>query len=279
MPKSKRNLYILAAAAFVFIFAAIYFLFVFQKSPKLSKVDRSAFEVKSIIDIEVTKRPFVTLTPTAPGAEIIISIENMSEFDNIEYELTYLADNPQIPGEKIQRGSTGIDVDTKSPKYKKSMLLGTASRGVSNPDRGIEEGKLTLHMFKGNTEYQSETPWYLFEIGLTTTEISTPDGNLSIKTPKLTKDYFAIVSDTVGLPPEGDIDKGKAELPIYGVFSTTPKFTQKADLTLRVKGQNSKLYIYNNQNNTWGNIDSTQAGENIKAKIEIFSTYVVVSQK
>ncbi len=278
MPKSKKNLYILAAAALFLILATLYFLFVFQRSPQSPKVDRSMFEVKPITDVETAKRPFVTLTPTAPGSEIIISIENMAEFENIEYELTYLADNPQIPGEKIQRGSTGTDVDTKAPKYKKSMLLGTASRGVSNPDRGIEDGKLTLHMFKGNIEYQSQTPWYLLEVGLTNTQISTPDGNMVIKIPKLTKDYFVILTETVGIPPNSEADINKIEVPIYGTFSILPKFTPKADLAIKTQAKDAKLSIYNSQEGAWGNIDSAQTGDTIKAKIEMLSTFVVVSQ-
>ncbi len=279
MPKSKRNLYILAGAALLFMVATTYFLFVFQKGPKSLKVDRTAQEIKPITDVELAKRPFITLTPTSTGSEIIISIENMAEFENIEYELTYMADNPQIPNEKIQRGSTGTDVDTKAEKYKKSMLLGTASRGAASPDKGIEDGKLTLHMFKGDIEYQSETPWYMSQVGLTSTEIKTPEGELLIKTPKLTKDYFVIVTDTLGIPPKYEFEISKAQTPTYGVFSTAPKFTQKADLSLKTTGSNSKLYIYNHQDGVWGNIDTTQDTSSIKAKIEFFSTYVVVSQE
>lgn len=279
MPKSKRNLYILAAASLVFIISALYFLFVFQKSPNSPKTDRSAFEVKSISDVEVFKRPFITMTPTATGAEIILSIENMAEFENIEYELTYLADNPQIPGEKIQRGATGTDVDTKAEKYKKSILLGTASRGVSSPDRGITDGKLTLHLFKGSVEYQSETPWLMVEAGLGSTEIATPNQELTVKLPKLTKDYFIIITETVGIPAKGGFDITKAQLPVYGVYSVIPKFAQKATLSIKTNTENAKLYLYNNQDGTWGNIDSSVENGSVTAKIENFSTFVVVSQQ
>lgn len=279
MPKSKKNLYILAACSLLLIVTAIYFLFVFQKAPKSMKVDRSNFEVKSVTDVEVAKRPFITMTPTATGAEIIISIENMAEFDNIEYELTYMADNPQIPNEKIQRGSTGTDVNTKEPKYKKSMLLGTASRGVSNPDTGISDGKLTLHLFKGNVEYQSETPWYLLQAGLETTNITNPDGTINIELPKLTKDYYLILSETVGVPPSTEYDLTKVELPVYGAFSTMPKFPKPAELSLNVKSENPALFLYDNQIGEAGNHDSTTADGTLTSEIEFLSTFVVVSQQ
>lgn len=279
MPESKRNLYILAAAALAFIITAIYFLFIFQKNPDSLKVDNSAIEIKSITDIGISKRPFVTLSPTTTGSEIIISIENMAEFENIEYELIYLADNPQVPGEKIQRGSTGTDVDTKADKYKKSLLLGTASRGAASPDRGITDGKLTMHMFKGDVEYQSETKWELVEIGLAASTIQDLDSNLKIELPKLTKNYFAIISDTIGLPKSPEFNPDKAQLPIYGVYSTVPKFPKKASLTAKADSANSKLYVYNQQDGTWGSHDTTYQNGYLETEIENFATFVVVSQQ
>src|SRR3990167_1307017 len=141
MDPAKRNIYLIAAVAFIAIVVAVYFLFIFQKGPKTVKPQEVSGEVKELSEIDLNKRPFVTLTPTSDGAEILISIENMSSFDRIEYELTYLADNPQIAGEKIQRGSTGTDVNTKEQKYKKSILLGTASKGTRSRSEERRVGK------------------------------------------------------------------------------------------------------------------------------------------
>ena len=103
MEPSKKSTYIIAAVAFIILATAIYFLFIFQKGEAKIKPEEFAGEVKDVSELEVAKRPYVTLTPTGDGAEIIISVENMSFFDKIEYELTYQADNPQVPGEKIER--------------------------------------------------------------------------------------------------------------------------------------------------------------------------------
>lgn len=279
MPQSKRNLYIASAVSLVLILVSIYFLFVFQKKPSSIKVDNSATEIKEVSEIDVSKRPYITLTPTSNGAEIIISIENMSNFDNIEYELTYLADNPQVSGEKIERGSTGTDVNTKDEKYKKSMLLGTASRGNSSPDRGISDGKLTMHMARGGVEYQSETKWDLLQVGISSREIKSADGNFSIKLPPLTKDYYAILADTLGVPKSGEFDIKKVQLPILAVFSASPKFTKKAQLSIKANDPASKLYIYNQADSTWGNPESKVENGALTSQIEFFSTFVVVSSK
>ncbi|MEK7581086.1 MAG: hypothetical protein AAB512_02265 [Patescibacteria group bacterium] len=279
MPQSKRNLYIIAAVSLLLIFVVIYSLFIFQKQQKQIKVNDTPAEIKQITDVDMSKRPFITLTPTANGSEIIISIENMQEFENIEYELTYLADNPQIPNEKIERGATGTDINTKDEKYKKSILLGTASKGAASPDRGITDGKLTLHLFKGAIEYQSESKWQLLQVGLTTKEIISDDGNFVIKLPPFTKDYYAILADTVGIPPKGEFDVNKVQLPVYGVFSTAPKFPKKGSLSIKTDKQDPKLFVYNHQDSIWGNQDATREGDTLTSQIEFFSTFVVVSSK
>ena len=81
MEQSKRTKYLVAAASFVLIVVAIFFLFIYQKGPKKIKPQENANDVKQLSEISLEKRPYVTLTPTSDGAEIIISIENMGQFD------------------------------------------------------------------------------------------------------------------------------------------------------------------------------------------------------
>lgn len=279
MPNSKKSTYIIAAASLVIILAAVYFLFIFQKSPKEIKPEDEGAFVEDISKIEIAKRPYVTLTPTSDGAEILISIENMDYFDKIEYELTYLADNPQTAGEKLERGSTGIDVNTKDPKYKKSILLGTASKGTRSPDKGITDGKLTLHLFKGDTEYQSETNWDLFNEGSTAIEIGDRASNFSINLPSLSKDYYIIIADTVGVPKNAEFDVNKAILPIYGIFSVAPDFKTKAKVTLKVNsnGQSPQLYSFNTKDEKWQKLEGQIIDSQISTSINSFSTFVVIS--
>ena len=282
MNPAKRNIYIIAAIAFILLILGIYFLFIFQKGSKETKNSETSGEVKELADIELTKRPFVTLTPTSNGAEIIISIENMSDFDRIEYELTYLADNPQVTGDKIQRGATGTDVNTKDQKYKKSILLGTASKGISSPDKGITDGKLTMHMFKGDTEYQSETDWNLFQVGARTAMLKDLAGNFQLEVGGFDKDYWVILADTIGLPPSPGFDPKLAGLPIYGTFSIAPAFIKGANLTVKAsEAQNPQLYSYNHTDSKWQKLDAKYDSslKTISAEVNSFATFVVVSSK
>lgn len=281
MPQSKRNIYIAAAVALVLIFAVLYFLFIFQKKPKQLAQDSTPTDVKQVDQIDIAKRPYATLTPTSAGTEIIITIENMSYFDSIEYELTYLADNPTTPGEKIERGATGTDVDPKSDKYKKSILLGTASKGVSSPDKNISDGKLTLHLLKDGTEYQSVTKWDMVQAGSKATTINDSDNKISVDIPSLGKDYYIILADTVGVPPGGDFDVKKTILPVYGVFTLDVPFSKKATLTLNASADasSSQLYYYNHNTNQWTKLTSTANSSTVTSQIDSFGTFVLTSTK
>lgn len=280
MEPSKKSTYIIAAAAFVILAAVIYFLFIFQKGEKKIKPEEFAGEVKNVSELELAKRPYVTLTPTGDGAEIIISIENMSFFDKIEYELTYQADNPQVPGEKIERGATGTDVNTKDEKYKKSMLLGTASRGTRSPDTGITDGVLTMHLVKGDIEYLSESKWDFFEAGATVRSIAGRDGDFQVENLSLGKNYWIIIADTVGLPPNSPYDVNGTVLPIKGAFSIAPEFSKQAKLTVNVKDdlKDPKLYSFR-EDIKWQErkMDYDSENKTITAQIGFFAAFVVAS--
>lgn len=282
-PKQKQK-YIIAAISFVVIAVAIFFLFVFHKKPDEIKKQQISGEVKELAQIELKNKPYVTLTPTTDGAEIIISLENMSYFDNIEYELTYLADNPQVPSDKIQRGATGSDLNTQDPKYKKAILLGTASKGVKSPDRGITEGKLTLHLYKGEDQYLSETQWDMFEMGNKPVEMKTADGNFTVMAPAtLGKSYWVILADTVGVPPSYDHPIENTITPVWGAFSVSPKFAKTTDVTLKLAkdAKSPVVHAFNLQEEKWSDPKSNySAGDKtISATIDHFATFVVEQQK
>ena len=283
MDKSRRSTYIIAAISLIVIVVAIYFLFIFEREPdKKTRATNIPEDVKELNEAGLENKPYVTLTPTSDGAEIIISIENMSYFDEIEYELTYLADNPTVAGEKIERGSTGFDVNTADEKYKKSILLGTGSRGVRTPDTGVTDGKLTLHLFKGDTEYFSESQWDLHEVGLAPQTIEDNSGDFQIEVPTLGKNYFVILAETVGLPPLSPFDAQDAQKPIFGTFSIAPSFSSSAVLSIKTSEDvvSPQLYSYDVADSAWSQVQSTysESSQTVTASVDSFATFAVVSQ-
>lgn len=284
MQTSARNKYIIAAIAFVLITIAVYFLFIFQKGDQGISKKSEEGEQKEVAEIAIADRPFVTLTPTSDGAEIIISIENMGKFDAIEYELTYLADNPQSLGTKITRGATGTDVNTRDAKYKKSVLLGTASRGVRSPDTGITDGQLVMHMFIGEDEFLSETDWTFEKIGSQASTIKSKSGDFEIEVPSFGRDYWVIIADTVGVPPNPtEFTPEEIILPVYGTFSIAPTFKGTATVTIKVASLTGtpKLFAYNHADSAFFDIESVWGADTstLTADVSNFATFVVVSQE
>ncbi len=284
MENSKKSTYIIAGVSLILIAVAVYFLFIFQKSPKKPNVSTSPDNVVSAQQLDIAKKPFVTLTPTSNGAEIIITIQHMSEFDKIEYELTYQADNPQVSGQKIERGATGTDVNPKDPEYKKSILLGTASKGARSPDKGITDGKLTLHLFKGQTEYLSETPWDLISAGAAKGKLEDSSGKIVWSIPSLGQDYWIIIADTVGVPQGANgFNTKDVLLPVYGTFSIAPQFKSPATVTVTVdtSSQNPTLFSYNNKDQSWQKLDAKfdSSAKTFTASLANFASLVVVAPK
>lgn len=280
MDPAHRTKYIIAAVALVIITIAIYFLFIFQKGPDDISKRSEEGEQRQVQELTVGDRPFITLTPTADGAEIIISIENMGKFNAIEYELTYLADNPQSAGTKITRGATGTDVNTKDAKYKKSVLLGTASRGVRSPDTGITDGQLIMHMFVGEEEFLSETNWTFEKVGVDNVTIADKSGNFEITVPDFGKDYYVIVADTIGVPPNPEgFTKEEVILPIYGIFSIAPEFPKDQEVSIKLASEtaSAQLYSYNHSDGSWLQLDASSTADAISATVSNFATFVVVS--
>lgn len=281
MDPAKRNIYAVAAASFLIIIVAIYFLFINKKGLNELETEESGGEVRELTDLKVAERPFVTLTPTSDGAEIIMTLENMAKFDRIEYGLSYLADNPGTPGDKIDRGALGSGINTKEPKYKHSHLLGTASRGVRSPDTGIVEGKLTLHLFVGEVEYRSESEWDLVQISSQPSTIEARSGSISLQVPKAAKDYWVIIADTVGAPPNPQgFTAGDVILPVFGTFSIAPEFKTKVQLSITPKESAGvkQLYSYDHNDSTWQKLESEASGHSLTASVSNFATYVVVGQ-
>lgn len=282
--QSKKTTYIAAAIGFIAIAAVIYFLFIFQGREKSLAKQEGEGEQKQVTEIAIADRPFVTLTPTSDGAEIIISIENMGKFERIEYELTYLADNPQSLGTKITRGATGTDVNTSDAKYKKSVLLGTASRGVRSPDTGITDGKLVMHMFVGEEEFLSESDWTFEKIGSMASTTKSASANFEVEVPSLGKDYWLIIADTVGVPPNPqNFTVEEVILPIYGTFSIAPAFRGTGTVSIKVENQTATptLFAYNHNEATYSQIESTfnSGTSTLVADISNFATFVVVSSE
>jgi len=155
------------------------------------------------VEMPVSKRPMVSLTPSADGHYLDLKLENVpSTITSIEYEVLYDASSN---GSQIEKG-IGDTIKLITSTIEKNLLLGTESctSGCKySYDTGIVGGEVTINFIDNNgRESTFDTP-YVFK---TTTDINKAgtlalsDSSFSVKPKtKLTgNDYFVLMQNYRG---------------------------------------------------------------------------------
>lgn len=155
------------------------------------------------VEMPVSERPLVSLTPSADGHYLDLKLEGIpSSITSIEYEVIYNAvDN----GSQIEKG-IGDTIKLITANIKKNLLLGTESctSGCKySYDKGIVGGQLTINFIDNNGQESTfDTPYVL----KTTADIN-KDGAITLATDnfsvkpkaKLTgNDYFVLMQNYRG---------------------------------------------------------------------------------
>ncbi len=129
----------------------IFLIFIFRgKKDDQSQVEPTP--TPKLVEIELSKRPHISLIPRADGHELKLIIDSITdEIRSIEYELIY---NAQDEGLDIEKGLSGM-VDVDSDTIEKDLLLGTASctNGCKYKyDEGINGGSLHIAFTTKNNQ-------------------------------------------------------------------------------------------------------------------------------
>jgi len=184
---------------------AISALFLSSCGKKATNTEVSPSPTPRLVELELSQRPEISLTPRADGHELTLKFTSISsEIKKIEYELTYLAVDGELEIEKGVSGTIDQD-DFVSASANRKLLLGTESctNGCKYKyDSGVSGGNLIVTFTTNSNQIASfETPFAL----KTTADIK-KDGKLSLQdefslTPKakLTgSDYFIVLKSYQG---------------------------------------------------------------------------------
>lgn len=126
----------------------IFFLLTRPKQEPIPTPKKTKKPVVAMIDeLAEGDRPVVALSSRPDGRELTLKIDNLKNFETVEYELIYLT-------EGVQRGVIG-DVDLKpgQTNFSRNLLLGTCSRGKCRYDTNVTGGTLTV-TFRGPKSYK-----------------------------------------------------------------------------------------------------------------------------
>ena len=89
------------------------------------------------------------------GHSVNVTIGKISDISAVEYVLSYNADNPTDPTQKIPRGAIGhFDIKPSDSSIHQEIVLGTCS-DVCHYDKNVTDIKLVLNTTKNGKSYQT----------------------------------------------------------------------------------------------------------------------------
>jgi len=223
---------------------------------------------EAVLEISLSERPFVTLTPRNDGREFTMEISQIKNTDTVEYELVYLSQG-------LSRGVIGsIDLNGQTSISRK-LLLGTCSRNVCKYDEGIEEGTLTLR-FRGANGTRKFIADFHLQQGVK--ELASIDDKFKLAG-KFSPGAFYITMSTVGLPREIE---GKVVGGPYGVFTSGSEIVKNGKITMALSKKTPSVKLYSWDEKSWiieEKKDLKMDGDTLSASVDTLATFVAVTSE
>ncbi len=205
-------------------------------------------EETQLVDIPLNERPITTLTPTADGHWLILSITKLNpvieKYDStsLDYELLY-----KLPDGRTQ-GVPGTISLSKDIEVEKELLLGSESSGKFRYDDGVERGSLTIKLRndKGKLVSKLSTD---FHLQTEVEELTSADGAFLYKLEDKLEDFF-VTMKTFGIPenyPETSQEP-------YGLLSSS-----KEEVPGEIELSGAKTYRWNG--NEWEEIENSTSSD------------------
>lgn len=208
----KKYLPVVLLLVGIGVFVAVYFLVI--KKPVMAP----AGETSSQIEVSLEDRPVVSLTPSADGHWLKLSIEKIKiDAESLDYELLY-----DLPDGRTQ-GVPGTVALAGQSRIERDLLMGSESSGKFRYDEGVEEGDLTIRFRndKGKLLVKFATKFHLQSGSKNLTSVDT---KFSYTFDKRPGKAFFVTMETFGLPaqagvPEGLVSSITSAGP-YGIFTS-----------------------------------------------------------
>jgi len=246
-----------------------------KKSPAASSVPQAeptSTPARSIAET-ISKRPFVSLTPTTDGHWVNLEIKNLIKgTTGINYDLVYLAD---FEGSKIERGVStgGVPIDLNgADEYQKKILFGSASCTTGTCkykyDENVTEGSLNLNLVGGLGEKYEVS--YRIQRGSEGKQgLTTGDGLFSFVSSALSAKSLYLTISTIGIPtalPAGVVPKSEP----YGLF---PAITAKGIVSF--KTDLTSAVIYASDGKSWRKLETKIANGVASAEASGVSYFIL----
>lgn len=227
--------------------------------------------------------PYAILMPRRDGNALNLTINRVSSYESISYELAYQSTISQVEhtdaeegSGKIDRGVQGsINTHERKSEYSQEILFGTCSQGFTEGgahcvfDEDVENGTLTLKIQlpykkgdKTTKVYRMITTWHLQKPDVALGSLNSADSHFIYKTDASQEDLsttgFSIINDLTAIPklPEGKAVFGK----VYALNIPKARSIPKGQLTIETidnPASDAKIAYYAENQNAWKILDTS----------------------
>lgn len=221
--------------------------------------------------LDLSERPFITLSPDSTGRSLDISLSGAPTEGELEYEMIYTASGQQ-------EGALGsIFLDSETQPITKPILLGSKSGGGKvTYHEGVTGGSLTLTY--GETRLKES--WNYLHFDSSDPSFSATDGRFSVTLPKTAlKDDSIIITlktfgyDKSGLPQDAKVISGP-----YGYFTQAPiKGTAAVELKLPA-GEHVNPTLYEWDGKVWKKATAKLTKDSVTAASTAGSAFLVIAE-
>jgi len=267
---SKKVLIIAAVVILLLVGAVTAAIFLLKPGKKSDDTTAKKPPINEPVNvIDLTDRPYVTLTPRADGKELTLSLFTLPlKASEMEYEMEYQA------GTLLQAAFGSIDLTSQSVPLDKKVLLGSCSAGgACTYHQDVQGGNLTLK-FRADQNYALKDEWRFIETKEAEGEYSSRDSKFQLKAADaLDKTGYMVIMQTSGLPAKAPGDIIAGPYGIYPAGGIPDKST--ADLSMHLSEDVTAATIYGYNGTDWVKFDTTVADKTATASVDLMPVFIV----
>lgn len=218
--------------------------------------------------IPVSERPYLQLSPTADGRNVIILVKALKkQADTMEYLLEYET------GSLLQGVQGELSLAT-IPAQTQQLLGSCSAGGKCTYHEDVSGGKLETY-YRGSADYKLRQEWRFFNNKTKETSFASRDGKFQVTSSALGQQKFIIILNSPGYPP--NLVGTPASDPYALAVSQTLSGT--ADITIRASQEAENLVIQGWDGSNWQQFESTITDKMVVAtNVPLMELYIVTAQ-
>lgn len=215
--------------------------------------------------IEVTQRPYVSLSPTQNGRNLELVLHDVKQSAQAaEYEIEYQT------GDMLQGAYGELNLDELP--YSEDILLGSCSAGGKcTYHENVTGGELLL-TFEGDEEYALKNGWSFIDNQDGETAFSSQDSKFRLQGDALAAVNYLVIYNTPGLPE--NVEQALVSAP-YSVAADRP-LKEEVTVTIRMDKETTEPTILGWDGEAWVELTTSQEEKMASAQGPLYEAYVVV---